>query len=115
MPGVEFSGTLSLKIDTGAGTLTVGGDAITLKVFGQSLTADHLSFEQVTSGATRTIRLNAEGLVLTLGDPNGVNVTVTQNGAIEVLVTPAGITGDIAATIAINGLASTGRLLARHD
>ena len=114
IPGVTFSGTFSLEINTTARTRTVGpadivegitvtGLAVTLEVAGQRLTG---SFSFQKNATTGLIQIGLKDVALTLGNGTTTFVTVTvASGAILVvpaqaatMTTPA-TTGGIAARL----------------
>ena len=91
VPGVEFTGTLGLEINTGTGSVTVPeielggvtldeveiaaglaitGDDVSLVVAGQRIRGN-FAFRQTGTGATRVLTLSISDLVAFFGDDNG--------------------------------------------
>ena len=76
IPGVTFTGTLHLELNTATSTLNgipgstlrIGATGLTLNVGGQQLSGDFF-FSQTGAGAGRVIRLSAEHVTLFLGAP----------------------------------------------
>ncbi|HEX5858381.1 MAG TPA: hypothetical protein VFY91_09765, partial [Microbacterium sp.] len=110
IPGVTFTGTLEVRINTttlartldngaviAAGALAVAGLDITLEVAGQRLTGD-FAFEKSAAGE---ITLALKDVKLELGDGTQPYVTVTIAEGL-LLVKREGIVGAVTAGIAIN-------------
>lgn len=122
VPGVNFAGNFAVEINTtaasvdetiqvGGQTLTlqltagpfvrVTGEGVTLSVLGQTLTGN-FSFEQVTAaGGEKLTTVIASNVSLSLGDGTTSFVSVT-NGEGALLLTSAGLAGQLSGTIGIN-------------
>ena len=112
IPGVSLDGTFEVQLNTvtapvsnGFGTLPAGpflrvaGSNIELTVFGQTLTGD-FAFEQFTrADGSAIVRVAAANVGLNLA-----GVVVVSNGAGFFVITPAGIAGELSATVSLNNV-----------
>ncbi|MDT4911740.1 MAG: large repetitive protein, partial [Pseudonocardiales bacterium] len=109
IPGITFSGTLEVQINTLAAAravdgvsiapgIAVAGLDITLEVMGQRLSGD---FAFAKNSATGDITLALSDVVLQLGDGTQTYVTATIASGI-IVVTRGGIAGALVADIALN-------------
>src|SRR5207248_7710362 len=85
VPGVSFTGTLTVSFDTGAGTIGVSGTGIALDVSGQRLAGD-FAFAKNGAGVTVT----ATNATLSLG---GGLVTLTSTGTSTLAIDALGLAG----------------------
>ena len=124
IPGVTFSGTLSVSIaQTSAPldeTITVGGTPIEISVpsagsyvkvsgtgvqlglLGQTLSGD-FAFEKVTEGNASRVVVAANNVSLNLGDGT-TNFVVVTGGSGIFLFTGAGMAGQLGATVSVQGI-----------
>ncbi|MEX1357603.1 MAG: VCBS repeat-containing protein, partial [Gaiellaceae bacterium] len=121
VPGLAFTGTLRLELNTAASpvdhdgdsgtpmipaqTLRVGVTGATLTVAGQRLSGN-FSFSQTRNAANeRIVRLAADSVSLFLGDDRGTAATgddlglFVTGGTASFLVTPQGIAGELSALV----------------
>ncbi|HEX7197169.1 MAG TPA: hypothetical protein VF364_10120, partial [Candidatus Limnocylindria bacterium] len=109
IPGVTFSGTLAVQLNTLASPQTVDGTLIrsgiavagldvTLEVVGQRLTGD---FAFAKNATTQDIMLMLSDVTLELGDGTQTYVTATITSGV-ILVTRAGIVGALVAGIELD-------------
>ena len=121
VPGVAFSGALSLLVNTTAapqsiavGQTTIpllagpyfeiGGSSVTLTIGSQSLTGT-FELQQSTSGGVTTTDISATGVTLTLS-AGGSTVLALGSGHGTLTVSSAGVSGSLSATVTTNALSS---------
>ena len=117
IPGVSLTATFALVLNTtgasvtlpsgtvvGAGPLIeLTASSITATILGQSVTGT-LAF---TRDSTGTVQLTITNLAMTLGTASlGVSITQTSTQTAQLTIGSAGVSGQIAATIAFHGLPS---------
>ena len=95
VPGVTVTGTLRLNLDTAAGYVKVTGDDVFLGVLDQSLTTD-LTFEQVTVGTTKVVRIGVADARLAVGP-----VSVSNGRGLFVLA-GGGVAGQLDADVSVS-------------
>ena len=121
VPGVSFSGSLSLLVNTTAASqsITVGqtttpllagpyfelsGSSVTLTIGSQSLTGT-FALQQSTAGAITTTDITASAVTLTLA-AGGTTVLALGSGTGTLSVTSAGVVGSLSASVTTNALSS---------
>ncbi len=124
IPQVSLTGTLALQVNTidaavdevlkvGSATLAlnvprgpfvrVAGTGIDLSILGQALRGDVVVTRATNAAGQVTTRIDLANVAMRLGGTAAAPIlAVTQKGAGSFLMTPAGLAGSIAATVAVN-------------
>ena len=137
VPGVAVAGSLTLQLNTTGGdvdetfrvagvptnlTLTadtavsVVGTGLSLTIAGQTLTGDLTVTRSVDAAGRSTLTLVGQNLRLVLGS-GASTVTLTQNGAATLVLTPSGMTADLGVDVAVSvpNVAVTGTVTLHVD
>ncbi|MEQ1861602.1 MAG: LEPR-XLL domain-containing protein, partial [Chthoniobacteraceae bacterium] len=99
LPGVDFGGTFSLALDSGAGTASVSG-AGSLTVLGSTI-GGTFTVQQFTTAGGQVVKVGITGGTLSFADGGTTFVSMT-GGTGDVLVDAQGVAADFSANVAVN-------------